>query len=364
MNAMKRLLAMILILVLACTGLAAAEEDMEIQESIEAVPQEEEGSSSSDDEVVTEKDGWHFNAKGFLVGDNPSDEYIREDEKNGEWQYASGNLSIKVTRGTEKPLKNKRLLEYCVAEIWCTPESPMGAIMTEPYARFGKNLVSGKRQDDPQKLLDKQPSVLAVSDDMYGLRIMEVSKKKTKYDYHGVVIRDGEVKATKTRKSPEAGQKDKRPWPNLDTLAVYRDGSMKSFVCDAKTAEEYLEEGAVQVFAFGPWLLSEGKINPDLQKASYYPASEPRVAIGMIEPYHYIIIATSGRPKTKYIGAKLLWLAEKMQELGCTEALNLDGGATVVMAFNNKIILQGDHGAKRNIGSLIAFGLKEEAAGE
>ena len=104
---MKRLLAMILILVLACTGLAAAEEDTEIQESIEAVPQEEEGSSSSDDEVVTEKDGWHFNAKGFLVGDNPSDEYIREDEKNGEWQYASGNLSIKVTRGTEKPLKRE-----------------------------------------------------------------------------------------------------------------------------------------------------------------------------------------------------------------------------------------------------------------
>ena len=84
----------------------------------------------------------------------------------------------------------------------------------------------------------------------------------------------------------------------------------------------------------------------------------------MIEPYHYIIIAASGRPKSKYAGVKLLWLAEKMQELGCTEALNLDGGATVVMAFNNKIILQGDNNGKRNIGSLIAFGLEEGPAEE
>ena len=166
------------------------------------------------------------------------------------------------------------------------------------------------------------------------------------------------MKATKTRKAPEEGKKDKRPWPNLDTLAVYEDGSMKTFLSDAKTAEEYLAEGAVHVFAFGPWLIRAGKINPDVQKPGYYPASEPRVAVGMIEPYHYVIIAASGRPKSKYAGAKLLWLAETMHGLGCTEALNLDGGATVVMAFNNKIILQGDNNGKRNIGSLIAFGLK------
>ena len=39
-------------------------------------------------------------------------------------------------------------------------------------------------------------------------------------------------------------------------MAVYQDGSMKCFDCDALTAEEYLDQGAVHVFAFGPWLLS------------------------------------------------------------------------------------------------------------
>ena len=34
------------------------------------------------------------------------------------------------------------------------------------------------------------------------------------------------------------------------------------------------------------------------------------------------------------------------------------------MAFNNKIIPQGDNNGKRNIGSLIAFGLEEGPAEE
>lgn len=338
MKLMKKPAALILAMVLLLSGCAFAESD----------------------EAVTEKDGWYFDAKGFLAGeDNPGEEYILEDAEKGVWQYASRDLSVKVTRFREQTKKKKKQ-EYCVAEIRCSPESPLGVIMTEPYARFGKNLQPGKRQDEPEKLIAQHPSVLAVSDDMYGLRIMEISKKKTKYDYHGVIIRNGETIATKTRKSPEEGKKDKRPWPNLDTLAVYADGSMKAFVCDAKTAEEYLEEGALHVFAFGPWLISGGELNPALLNENYYPASEPRVALGMIEPYHYILVVTAGRPTSKYQGYKLAWLADKMLEYGCTEALNLDGGDTVALAFNNKVILHGNMEAKnlRNLGSMIAFGLK------
>ena len=267
----------------------------------------------------TEKDGFHFDDQGFLTGDeNPAEEYLFEDDENGLWQYASKDLAITVTRFRGNAKKgSKKILEYCVADIHCSENSPLGSFMTEPYSRYGSN-------------------------------------------FHGVIIRDGEVLATKTRQSPEEGKRDKRPWPNLDTLAVYRDGSMRTFVSGDKTADEYLADGAVNVFAFGPWLLSDGEINPALQKKDYYPASEPRAAIGMVEPYHYIIIATCGRPDTKYAGVKLLWLAEKMKEYGCTEALNLDGGKTVVMAFNNKIILKGDNSkSERNIGSMITFGIRE-----
>ena len=30
---------------------------------------------------TTEKDGFHFDEKGFLTGDNPAEEYLLEDEK-------------------------------------------------------------------------------------------------------------------------------------------------------------------------------------------------------------------------------------------------------------------------------------------
>ena len=329
MKMMKRLLALTLTLLLLLPGLSGAE--------------------------GTEKDGWHFDEKGFLTGDdNPGEEYILEDEEKGVWEYASGSLSVKVTRFREKTKKKKKQ-EYCVAEIRTSADSPLSVILSAPKESLKLKGVAypGIEQRRVEELIEKHPSVLAVSDDMYGLRITPIGKGKTKYAYHGVVIRNSEVIATKTRNSQK-----KRPWPNMDTMAVYGDGSMKTFDCDALTAEEYLEQGAVQVFAFGPWLLSDGKVHPDLEKINNY--SEPRVALGMIEPHHYILIVTAGRPTSKYQGYKLTWLADKMLEYGCTEALNLDGGDTVALAFNNKVILHGNMEAKklRNLGSMIAFGLK------
>ena len=338
-HTIKRLLVLLLALLLLIPGLSAGEGTAEETEA---------------DEAVTEKDGFHFDAKGFLTGENPEEEYILEDENNGLWQYASRDLAVTVTRFEEKTKKKKKQV-YRVAEIRASAESPLGIIQSDPKSslKFKGEAYPGIEQRHVEDLIEKHPSVLAVSDDMYGLRITPVGKGKTKYDYHGVVIRNSQVIATKTRNSSK-----KRTWPNLDTMAVYQDGSMKTFDCDALTAEEYLEQGAVQVFAFGPWLLSGGEIHPDLEKINNY--SEPRVALGMIEPYHYILIVTAGRPTSTYQGYKLTWLAEKMLEYGCTEALNLDGGDTVALAFNNKVIIHGNMEAKklRNVGSMIAFGLK------
>ena len=145
----------------------------------------------------------------------------------------------------------------------------------------------------------------------------------------------------------------------MDTLAVYRDGSAKAFLSDEHTAEEYLAQGAVHVFSFGPWLIREGKINEKEagDEAAYLKYPEPRCAMGMVEPYHYIAIVLKGRPKNKYAGAHLSWLADKMLEYGCTEALNLDGGGTACMFFNGKPVITGQEHL-RSMGGMIAFGIK------
>ena len=61
MKMMKKLTSLLMVLLLLLPGLSLAEE--------------------------TEKDGWHFDEKGFLTGeDNPGEEYILEDEDKGVWQ--------------------------------------------------------------------------------------------------------------------------------------------------------------------------------------------------------------------------------------------------------------------------------------
>lgn len=295
--------------------------------------------------------GFSFDEKGFLVGCEDGAEYIFEDEENGVWKYATDSLAITVerTRDTKKIKKKDRILEYFVADIQASPESPLIPIMTDA----NKANPAGVKQVSPDILAKKYQSVFAVSDDMYGLRR---SKKngQYRYSYRGVVIRNGEIMCEKTRNS-----KKNRPWPNLDTLALYADGSMKTCICDAYTPEEYLEQGAQQVFAFGPILISEGEVNPTVLDPKYYPYNEPRVAIGMIEPYHYYVILVRGRPDSKYAGVHLDWLAQKMLDAGCTEALNLDGGETATMLFMGKVIGSGGD-ALRSQGSLITFGTSDQ----
>ena len=74
--------------------------------------------------------------------------------------------------------------------------------------------------------------------------------------------------------------------------------------------------------AFGPWLARGGGINPALETSCR--TGEPRTAIGMIEPYHYVALFVEGRIKRG--GVPVRRLAGRMAGLGAVEAVNLDGG--------------------------------------
>ena len=266
---------------------------------------------------------------------------LTEDPENGRWTYRSETLSLTIEKFSEtvKIKGKKKIREYCIAEIIASPEEPLYPIMTEPT----KKRPAGYKLVSPELLQEKHQPLFAMSDDMYGIRLQ-------KYDYKGIVIRDGEIISAKTRNSAK-----KRPWPNLDTLALFADGSMKTYICDEHTAEEYLAMGATQVFSFGPILIRDGKITDQVMDPKYYPYNEPRVAIGMVEPWHYVAIVVRGRPKSGYAGVHLDWVAQQLLDRGCVEALNLDGGQTATMMFNGKIIETGDNGL-RSQGSMICFG--------
>ena len=322
---------------------AATAETMETEEII-----------FGEETAVTETNGFHFDSKGFLTGDNPGGTFLLEDAENGKWQYSTADLSIRVTRYEEEAGKRKHL--YCIAEVYASENSPLFTIMTPGNSKRPGGYYPFAY---PEDLVRNNPVVLAMSDDYYGYRQYRRDLKKATWP-PGIILRNGEIFYTMTRDSSK-----KRNFPPMDTLAVYRDGSMKARICDELTAEQYLEDGATQVFSFGPWLIRDGKANEDVlhaKKNDIMKNNNPRAVIGMVEPFHYILMVVGVPNENKYAGVSGEWLIDKLLECGCTEALNLDGGGTACMVFNGKTIIQGRWSKeKRVLGSMIAFGPLEPA---
>ncbi len=273
------------------------------------------------------KDLPSVNEKGFLLD---KDTYLYENAEDGIWLYKTRDLSITVARYEEKASR----LVWFETEIWCSPTNPLTTYLSQ-------GSLPGKRYSSPLTLAQESGAVLAVTDDFFGFR--------WNYNYRtGIVIRNGQILGDKTYAA------DRSAFPNLEVLAVYGDGRMKCYLSDAMSAQDYLQAGAVQTFAFGPILVTDGKLGPHMTSTSYYHYREPRCAIGMIEPWHYVILTVKGRAEDSR-GTYLNWLAERMLYLGCTEALNLDGGGTVSLVFNGKMLNKITKNL-RSVTSMICFG--------
>lgn len=271
---------------------------------------------------------------GFLM--EPG-EYIVDGGETGPWVYISQDLSIRIDRyQREKPKL-----------VWFET-----TISTKGERRLETLLVNkerpGTRFQNPVTIARENNAVLAINDDFFGYRIYN---KETV----GIVIRDGVVYGTKTKK------KITSHIPNLDLLAVFADGSMRAFYCNEHTAEEYLDMGVTDTYCFGPVVIKDGEIGQQIQ-AGKYTATEPRNCLGMIEPGRYVVITVEGRSSDSK-GTGLKWVAERMQEMGVTQAINLDGGQTVALVFRGRLLNKfgsyNNHKKLRSVSSMIAIGQTE-----
>ena len=155
----------------------------------------------------------------------------------------------------------------------------------------------------------------------------------------GILLRDGEIMSTETKPSGNTG------FPNLDTLAIYPDGNMEIHDSKELTAEEYQERGAVDVLAFGPWLIRDGVMRDNLSRFATNTRN-PRTALGMFEPGHFLAVMVEGRYK-KSKGCTLVDLAQMIKDRGCVQALNLDGGETACILFMGKQICTVGHSSNK-----------------
>lgn len=108
-----------------------------------------------------------------------------------------------------------------------------------------------------------------------------------------------------------------------------------------------------------PVLVQDGQVAVNANtEVGQSMTSNPRTAIGMISPLHYVIVVSDGRTSAS-TGLSLYQLAQVFQQQGCTFAYNLDGGGSTTLWFNGQIInnpTDGHSTAEREVSDIVYFG--------
>ena len=194
---------------------------------------------------------------------------------------------------------------------------------------FGRNL-----KDTTSNMAEDAGAVLAVNGDYYGFRD------------DGYVLRNGVL----YRDAASSG---------TDALVIYGDGTMAAASEDATDAQSLADGGAWQVLSFGPVLVSDGQLAVDADdEVSQSMGSNPRTAIGMVDPLHYIVVVSDGRTDES-AGLSLYQLAQVMADNGATFAYNLDGGGSTTMWFQGEVVnspTSGNRDGERQVSDIVYFG--------
>ena len=214
--------------------------------------------------------------------------------------YSDGSVSIQIDTYRE----NGTTIH--VADIYLSGTASLQTAFSQNS--YGRNVTAAT-----SATAGAVDALLAVNGDNYGSREA------------GYVIRNGVL----YRDRSAGDQED---------LVIWADGSFTIVNESEVTAQELLDAGAVQVFSFGPGLLLDGEITVgQSEEVDRAMVSNPRTAIGMLEPGHYVLVVSDGRTGESK-GLSLYQLAQFLQSLGVQTAYNLDGGGSSTMVFQGQVV--------------------------
>jgi exopolysaccharide biosynthesis protein len=122
--------------------------------------------------------------------------------------------------------------------------------------------------------------------------------------------------------------------------------------------EDILSHG--DIMTAGPMLLREGRHVPQRDDRTFVTHRHNRTAIGLRPDGSTILLVADGRFKHKAEGFSLPELERIMLWLGCSEAINLDGGGSSTMYIKDKGVVnypsdngKHDHEGERPVSNAI-----------
>lgn len=282
-----------------------------------------------------------LNAKGFL----DEGEYLYSSEDEGLWIYVSQTSKVIIQRKYDAT----QPLTWFEADLYGDLDAGemLRTVQNDPEKM-------GKVRVDATETAKKHIVVFAMNTDYYTYRVAVNNNRHT-----GIVIRDGRILYDDPYTEKQVTNS---MFPNLDMLAFMPDGSLKVYHSWEKTAQEFIDEGVQTVYSFGPYLLLDGKVSE--RAYANNENKNPRCAIGMVEPGHYVAIMCEGRLK-RSAGVTISYLAKMMRAKGCQVAFNMDGGQTAVMVFMGKQLNQigaydGGKTNSRPTSEVLGFGTSEQ----
>ena len=237
--------------------------------------------------------------------------------------YESEDISINITTKYEYDTK------IYIADVTVSDVSFLRAGLANGV--FGRNI-----KETTSDIAKENNAIFAINGDFYGFRDS------------GPVIRNGVLYRS-----------NKRSGSN-DVLAVYNDGSFVTMKEENVDAQNLLDSGVLQLFSFGPTLVDNGQISVSAnQEVEQSMNSNPRTAIGMISPLHYVFVVSDGRT-SESAGLSLAQLAAVMQDAGCQCAYKLDGGGSSTMWFMGDVVnnptTNGNSISERKVSDIVYIG--------
>ena len=216
--------------------------------------------------------------------------------------YSDGNISVNLT---EKTVNDTQIY---VADVTLSSADYLKTALAQNS--YGTNVTA-----KTSVTAAENNAILAVNGDYYGA------------NSSGYVIRNGVVYRDSIREDASNGD-----------LAIYKDGSFKIIYENQISADQLVQDGVVNLLAFGPSLVENGEISVGINtEVGQAMASNPRTAIGIIDENHYISVISDGRTSESKV-LSLYQMAEVMKSYGVKTAYNLDGGGSSTLYFNGQVI--------------------------
>ncbi|GLX69858.1 phosphodiester glycosidase family protein [Paenibacillus glycanilyticus] len=233
-----------------------------------------------------------------------------KDAEYDDWNYKDDNETISIKK--VETGSGSDLITYYVADV--TFNGATNLLTAFAKDSFGTNIIQ-----NTSTIASDHQAVFAINGDYYGFRS------------DGVVIRNGTVY---------------RDEPARTGLALFNDGTMKSYDEKKTSTDDLLAQGVTNAFSFGPALVTDGEIAGDFSHVEIdknfgnrsIQESNPRTGIGMISANHYLFVIVDGRSNGYSRGMTLTEFADLFKELGATEAYNLDGGGSSTMYFMGRVV--------------------------